>query len=283
MQGDGPQRSGAVKDDVGEAGPGRRWHGRRGIWLGAAVVGLLGVWVFVLAPLTGTGGTGDGTPGPTGSDEGLSTPARFATRVLHDTEATWTNILRAQRQVYEPPQLQLFRDRLADACEESIVSGPFYCPQERQLYVDLAFLERLGQQFDAPVGWAPAYVIAHGVGHHVQQQLGIHARLEAARRRANDADAHALAQRFELQADCFVGVWAHHSPRAREWLERGDLQVALRAIEQAEDETLRGAMPGTRWPDRFERDMEAPRQAWFRRGYFGGRLRDCNTFDAKQP
>ncbi|HWH75253.1 MAG TPA: neutral zinc metallopeptidase [Methylibium sp.] len=261
--------------------------GGRGIGLGTIVVALLASWLLGVNPLTVLGLLGGGSPpsvesapGPAPAPPAGDAPAQFVSVVLRSTEETWGEIFRAGRAEYTPPRLVLFRGATPTACGGGdSAMGPFYCPGDRKVYIDLEFFDTLRQRLGAPGDFAQAYVIAHEVGHHVQQQLGISARVQAARQRSNAAEGNALSVRLELQADCFAGVWAHHSQQARGWLEQGDLEEALNAAAQIGDDTLQRQARGSVVPESFTHGTSAQRMRWFRRGHDGGRPSDCDTFD----
>ncbi len=288
MKWEGHERSDNVEDRRG--GGGRRPGlpgGGRGIGLGTIVVALLASWLFGVNPLTVLGLLGGGplpsaevAPGAAPAPPAGDAQAQFVSVVLRSTEEAWGEIFRAGRAEYTPPRLVLFRGATPTACGSGdSAMGPFYCPGDRKVYIDLEFFDTLRQRLGAPGDFAQAYVIAHEVGHHVQQQLGISARVQAARQRAGQADANALSVRLELQADCFAGVWAHHSQQARGWLEQGDLEEALNAAAQIGDDTLQRQARGSVVPESFTHGTSAQRMRWFRRGQDGGRVSDCNTFD----
>ena len=159
--------------------------------------------------------------------------------------------------------------------------GPFYCPGDSKVYIDLAFFDTLRSRMGAPGDFAQAYVIAHEVGHHVQNQLGITGKVDAMRGRVSPAQMNALSVRVELQADCFAGVWAHHSQKGKGWLDRSDIDEALNAAAQIGDDTLQRRSQGTVVPESFTHGTSAQRQTWFRRGLQTGSVAQCNTFDAR--
>ena len=158
--------------------------------------------------------------------------------------------------------------------------GPFYCPGDRKVYIDLQFYETMRTRLGAPGDFAQAYVISHEVGHHVQNLMGIAEKVDTMRQRAGGAQANALSVRMELQADCFAGVWAHHAQRSRQILEQGDVEEALNAATQIGDDNLQRKSQGTVVPESFTHGSSAQRVSWFKRGMQGGNVRDCNTFDA---
>lgn len=260
--------------------------GGRGIGLGTIVVALLAGWIFGINPLTVLGVLGGGgpglevaQPGPAPAPPADDEQARFVSVVLASTEDVWTPIFRTGNAVYQPPKLALFRGATPTACGTGqSAMGPFYCPGDARVYIDLEFFDTLHRRLGAPGDFAQAYVIAHEVGHHVQNLLGLTAKVEAARRSQSEAQANAMSVRLELQADCFAGLWAHHSQRGRNWLEAGDLEEALNAAAQIGDDTLQRKSQGTVVPESFTHGTSTQRMQWFRRGYDSGRVADCDTF-----
>jgi predicted metalloprotease len=203
----------------------------------------------------------------------------FLAVVLADTEDAWTDLFARAGERYERPTLVLFRDATRSACGlGQAAMGPFYCPGDRKVYLDLAFFDELAQRFAAPGDFAQAYVLAHEIGHHVQTLLGITARTAAAGSARDRAGANALSVRQELQADCFAGVWAHHAHRAREVLEQGDLEEALRAASAIGDDRLQRRTQGHVTPDSFTHGTSEQRSRWFRRGIEEGTVAACDTF-----
>jgi predicted metalloprotease len=160
--------------------------------------------------------------------------------------------------------------------------GPFYCPGDEKVYIYLSFYETMRRQLGAPGDFAQAYVIAHEVGHHVQNLMGITEKVEQARRRMGEAQANAVSVRLELQADCFAGVWAHHAQKARQILEQGDLEEALNAASRIGDDALQRQSTGTVRPESFTHGSSAQRVSWFKRGMQSGSVQECNTFEARQ-
>jgi hypothetical protein len=220
------------------------------------------------------------TPSPTrGEDEARD----FVAVVLADTEDTWRTLFRGMNREYRDPTLVLFTGSVESACGiAGAAVGPFYCPGDHKLYLDLTFLRALRERFSAPGDFAQAYVIAHEVGHHVQTLLGISARVAAARRGASQAEANALSVRQELQADCFAGIWAHHAHATRDILEPGDVDEALRAAAALGDDRLQRQAGGRVVPDSFTHGTSAQRAHWFRRGLAAGAIRECDTFGAAE-
>ena len=206
---------------------------------------------------------------------------RFIAAVLGETEDTWSAIFQANGMTYEPPKLVLYRDQMPTACGTgSAAAGPFYCPLDRKVYLDLSFYQQLAQEFQAPGQFAQAYVLAHEVGHHVQNLLGIADKVRAAQQRAPEAQANQLSVRLELQADCFAGVWAKHADQTKHILEEGDVDSALRAAAAVGDDTLQRRTQGYVVPDSFTHGSSAERISWFKRGFAGGSIQSCDTFSA---
>lgn len=206
----------------------------------------------------------------------------FVAAVLGDTEDTWGEIFRARGAQYVPPKLVLFSQRIQSGCGiASSGAGPFYCPGDRKVYIDLDFYRELEQQFQAPGDFAKAYVLAHEVGHHVQTLLGISDKLRAAQERGNEAQGNALQVRMELQADCFAGIWAHHANRSRHILEAGDIEEALGAAAAVGDDTIQRRTQGEVVPETFTHGSAEQRMTWFKRGLDSGELANCDTFAAR--
>jgi predicted metalloprotease len=203
----------------------------------------------------------------------------FVAVVLADTEDTWHAIFRQAGREYEEPGLVLFRGAVQSACgSASAAMGPFYCPSDRKVYLDLDFFHELQQRFGAAGDFARAYVIAHEVGHHVQNLLGTSDRVRAAQQGQDKAAANALSVKLELQADCYAGVWGNQANRSRQILEDGDIEAALHAASAIGDDTLQKQARGYAVPESFTHGTSAQRVAWFRRGIESGKLADCDTF-----
>jgi uncharacterized protein len=206
---------------------------------------------------------------------------RFIAAVLGETEDTWSALFQAQGATYVPPKLVLYREQMPSACgSASSAVGPFYCPLDRKVYLDLGFFQQLSDEFQAPGLFAEAYVLAHEVGHHVQNLLGIAAQVRAAQQRASEAQANQLSVRLELQADCFAGVWARNADETRHILEAGDVDAALRAAAAVGDDTLQRRAQGYVVPESFTHGTSAERASWFKRGLNSGQIASCDTFSA---
>jgi uncharacterized protein len=203
----------------------------------------------------------------------------LVTVVLADTEDTWSEIFAAAGQTYQPPKLIMFTEAVQTGCGVGqTASGPFYCPADRNVYIDLSFYQELQQRFGAPGDFAQAYVIAHEVGHHVQTLLGISEKTQAARSRAGEAEANALSVRQELQADCFAGLWAHTAEASRPFLDAGDVEEGLNAASAIGDDRLtKGRAP----PESFTHGTSEQRVRWFKRGLESGSIKECDTFGAR--
>jgi hypothetical protein len=262
-----------------------------GIGLGtlllAAVVGLLGGDPGAVLQQAANGGLGGVAP-----EQSRSAPrsgagdrqADFVSVVLADTEDTWSDQFRRLGRTYVPPKLVLFDGVVASACGRAQAAmGPFYCPADRKVYIDLAFYRQLREQLGAPGDFAQAYVIAHEVGHHVQNVLGIEGQVRQAMQRVPQRQANQLSVRLELQADCLAGVWAHQTHRQRRTLEEGDVDEALNAASRIGDDALQRRSSGRVRPDSFTHGSSAQRQQWFARGLRSGDLRQCDTFAGVGP
>lgn len=265
-------------------------RGRRVTRRGAAGGGL-GILVLALAamyfgvdpsvvlqnvPSTGTTTT-ERVPIPAGQEE-LST---FVSVVLADTEDTWRELFNAMGGAYREPTLVLFNGTVESACGiAGAATGPFYCPRDHKVYIDLSFYRDLKERFHAPGDFAQAYVIAHEIGHHVQNLLGILGEVHSSQQRAGKAEANALSVRAELQADCLAGVWANHANRARSILEEGDVEEGLNAAAAIGDDRLQRQGQGYVVPDAFTHGSSEQRMRWFRRGLEQGDMNRCDTFRA---
>jgi len=270
----------------------RRGQGSRGR-IGAGSIGLGTVAIAVIAMLLGVdpstvlnlvGGLNE----PTAQSQSAPPPAddeaaRFISHVLGDTEDTWRMLFAKSGKTYQDPKLVLFSGAADTACGlGQSASGPFYCPGDNKIYIDLVFFKELGSRFGAPGDFAQAYVIGHEVGHHVQNLLGISGQVQAERQRSDPLRANQLSVKLELQADCFAGVWAHHADRTRQVLEAGDVDEGLNAATAIGDDRLQKQSQGHVVPDSFTHGSSAQRVRWFKRGIESGDPGDCNTFKATQ-
>ncbi len=303
MRWDGQRESDNIEDSRGQGpmGGGGMRFGGRSLGIGTIVVALIGGWVLGINPLTLlgmlSGGDGiqmeSGAPsqqvqrGPAGAgSEGTpqDRTGKFVSVVLASTEDVWTDVFRQAGRSYQPPKLRLFDGRTPTACGTGdAAAGPFYCPGDQRVYIDLSFFQLLEQRFKAPGDFAQAYVIAHEVGHHVQNQIGLMDKLQAARSRMSEKQNNAMSVRLELQADCFAGIWAHHSERAKGWLEKGDVEEALRAATAIGDDTLQKQSRGVVVPDAFTHGSARQRMQWFQIGMTQGTLAACDTFKQTSP
>ncbi|PRD45240.1 flagellar biosynthesis protein FlgM [Phyllobacterium phragmitis] len=205
---------------------------------------------------------------------------QFVRTVLAETEDTWSGIFKANGKTYTMPTLVLFNSQVRSACGfASSASGPFYCPGDRKVYIDLSFYNELANRFGASGDFAQAYVLAHEVGHHVQNLLGILPRVNQMRQSMNEADANKLSVRVELQADCFAGIWGHYTNQEG-IVEKGDLEEAINAAHQIGDDTLQKRTQGYVVPETFNHGTSAQRAEWFTRGYNSGKVDSCDTFNA---
>ena len=226
---------------------------------------------------------GPGTQGPplehpkTSSEDDLR---QFVGVVLADTEDVWHDIFRQYGQKYSDPKLVLFSGATRSACGTGMAAmGPFYCPNDEKVYIDLDFYDELKSRFKVQGDFAEAYVLAHEVGHHVQKLLGIMDQVEAARQRMSQTDGNALQVRVELQADCFAGIFANHAQESKNIIEPGDIDEALNAASAIGDDKIQKQTQGYVVPDAFTHGSSAQRQRWFKRGYESGKLESCDTFN----
>ena len=251
------------------------------------VLRAMGVDVIGLLQQSGmlTGGSSSGS-GYQQSDNsgGTATPAndetkQFVATVLADTEDTWTGIFKSMGKTYTDPKLVLFSGSFPSACgQASAATGPFYCPSDQKVYLDMAFFQQMKDQFGASGDFAQAYVIAHEVGHHVQDLLGILPKFNQARQTMNEVDANKMSVRIELQADCFAGIWGKYTQQ-KGILQQGDLEEALNAAQQIGDDTLQKRSQGYVVPDSFNHGTSAQRVKWFKQGFDSGKLSDCDTLN----
>lgn len=257
-----------------------------GLPIGGGIGGL--VLLLLFSALTGQnpvdlingGSSSDQTVGTSGVRD--DPQAEFVSVVLADTEQTWTEILRANGQTYQPPTLVLFTDATQSACGVGQAAmGPFYCPADRKVYLDLSFFHDLDTRFGAPGDFAQAYVVAHEVGHHLQTLTGLSDRVGAARERAgSEREVNALSVRMELQADCYAGVWGHYAAQ-RGLLEPGDAEEGLRAAAAIGDDRLQRQTQGRVVPESFTHGSSEERMRWLQRGIESGRMEACDTFGSE--
>jgi predicted metalloprotease len=285
-------------EDVRGAGGGGGFQFRpvHGIGLGTIAIALVGGWLFGINPLqilgllsggdvnsTQTAPLPQAAPQTQDQAQG-SAPEdpnkKFVSQILRSTEVVWTDYFKQLGRTYENPKLILFTDSYPTACGQGqAAAGPFYCPNDRIVYLDMGFFDLMTQQLNAPGQFAHAYVIGHEVGHHVQNLLGILGKVDAVREHSSEADANALSVKIELQADCFAGVWARRAQQERGWrLEQGDIETALNAASQIGDDTLQRKARGTVVPESFTHGTSAQRVSWFKRGMDSGDINQCDTF-----
>ena len=261
--------------------------GGRSIGIGTIVLALVAMYFGVDPSVvlnTATGPAPSEAPsGPAAKPPANDRGAKFMSQVLADTEDTWKAIFTQNGKQYVEPKLVLFSGATPTACGTGqSAMGPFYCPADQKVYIDLRFYDELKSRFRAPGDFAQAYVIAHEIGHHVQNQLGISGKVDRMRQRAGEAEGNQLSVRLELQADCFAGIWANHADRSRHVLESGDIEEGLNAATAIGDDTLQRQTRGTVVPESFTHGSSAQRVRWFKRGVETGDLRQCDTFAAKQ-
>ncbi|MBB3179186.1 neutral zinc metallopeptidase [Variovorax sp. Sphag1AA] len=292
MRWEGNEQSDNVEDRRDDGGGGGGFGfpvGGRGIGIGTVAVALIAGWIFGINPLTVLGLLSGGEPAPQVQQQGPAhkppandQEAAFVSTVLKNTEVVWSDIFRQNGGTYTPPKLVLFRGATPTACGtgESAM-GPFYCPGDKKVYIDLGFYETLRNQLGAPGVFAQAYVIAHEIGHHVQDELGITAKVDQMRGRLSQTQNNAVSVRVELQADCLAGVWAHHSQQSKQWLDPGDIESAMNAAQKIGDDALQRSAGRAVVPDSFTHGTSAQRQRWFSTGFKSGDLRDCDTFAAR--
>jgi predicted metalloprotease len=275
------RRSDNVEDSRGTPGGGGGGGFKLGI--GGLVVVAIAYFAGVdprlilgMMEATQTGATQQAAPqtGTPADEQG-----QFVSVVLADTEDTWGAIFSAAGRSYEAPKLRLFSGGVQSGCgQASAQVGPFYCPEDARVYIDLDFYARLSQQFKFSGDFAEAYVIAHEVGHHVQNLLGIAAKVHGAQERAGEQEGNQLQVRMELQADCYAGIWANHADRSRHILESGDVEEALGAAAAVGDDMIQQKTQGRVVPDSFTHGSAAQRQRWFKTGLDSGKIESCDTF-----
>ena len=289
MKWEGNRESDNVEDRRdGGGGGGGGMLGGRGIGIGTIVIALVGGWVFGVNPLTilsllsGGGGGEQVQQAPAPRPPADDRMAKFVSTVLADTEDVWKDVFAKGGKTYSEPRLVLYRGATPTACGTGqSAMGPFYCPGDQKVYIDLAFYEVLKSRMGAPGDFAQAYVIAHEVGHHVQNLLGISEKMDQMRNRVSQQEYNALSVRLELQADCLAGVWANHAQNARQILENGDVEEAMNAAAKIGDDALQRAGGGAVVPESFTHGTSAQRQRWFNTGLQGGTVKGCDTFSAR--
>ena len=281
MKWEGNRTSDNVEDRRRGGGGG---GGKGGIGVGTIVIALLGGWIFGVNPLTvleflsSDAPTAQVQQAPPQDDR----MAQFVSTVLADTEDVWGTVFRQGGAQYQQPKLVLFRGATSTACGKGEAAmGPFYCPADQKVYIDLGFYETLKNELGAPGEFAQAYVIAHEVGHHVQHLLGISDKVDSQRGRISQVKYNQLSVKLELQADCFAGVWANHAQSARQILEQGDIEAAMNAAAKIGDDALQKQSQGRVVPDSFTHGTSAQRVRWFKQGLQNGSVQGCDTFSAR--
>lgn len=295
MRWEGDRQSDNVEDRRGDGGGGGGFGGfglgGRSIGIGTLVIALVGGWIFGINPVTILSllsGGGAPTqqvsqPRPQGGAPANDRETQFVRTTLAYTEDAWGQVFREQGAEYQPTRLVLFEGRTQTSCGVGqSATGPFYCPADSTVYIDLGFFRTMQQRFNVEGEFAQAYVIAHEVGHHVQNLLGISNKVHAAQQRASETQGNALSVRLELQADCFAGVWAKRTNQKEQILEAGDVETALNAASAIGDDALQRQSRGVVVPDSFTHGSSAQRVRWFQRGLESGEVSACNTFDARQ-
>ena len=288
---------------------GRRGSGRRipmgggsrraggGMGIGTMIIIGIVLWFLGINPLTLLGGMGGGLGGGLGPslspntsqpqyDRSSGTGGRndemkaFMATILGSTEEIWKGVFKAYGKSYPNPKLNLFTGQVRSACGlASAASGPFYCPGDSEVYIDLSFYKQLATEFGAKGDFAQAYVLAHEVGHHVQNVIGVLPQFNRMRRSMGKVEVNKMSVKVELQADCFAGIWGHYVNREG-WLERGDLEEALVAANQIGDDTIQKRTQGYVVPESFNHGTSEQRRVWFRKGFDSGRMEACDTFKA---
>lgn len=276
-----------IRDGNGGSGGGLPIGGG-GLSIGGVVVALVASYFLGVNPLTVLNMLSGGQSAPHATQSAPSAhqpPAndeqtRFVRTVLADTEDVWGQLFQNAGSQYQNPKLVLFRGAVATACGQGqSATGPFYCPGDQKVYIDLDFYDVLRDRLGAPGDFAQAYVIAHEIGHHVQNLMGTSEKMEAMQGRVSQAQYNALSVRLELQADCYAGVWAYHANQSRQIIEAGDVDEALNAAAQIGDDTLQRNAGRHVSPESFTHGSSQQRVTWFKRGMDSGDIRQCNTFD----
>jgi uncharacterized protein len=290
MKWEGDRESSNVEDRRGGGGGGGGFGiGGKSVGIGTIAIALVASLFFGVDPGTVIGMMGGGEPAPQVQQRGPdAAPAadpetRRIRTVLAYTEDAWTPLFAAQGATYQPPKLVLFEGRTPTACGTgNSASGPFYCPGDSKVYIDLNFFRMMQQRFNVGGEFAEAYVIAHEVGHHVQNLIGVSDKVQNAQRQMSERQGNALSVKLELQADCFAGVWAFHTQKKEAFLEAGDVETALATATAIGDDAIQRKSQGTVVPDSFTHGSSAQRVRWFKRGMETGDVQQCNTFEAAQ-
>ena len=287
MRMDDQRESDNLEDRRGSGGGGLSFGGGR-MGLGTIAIALVASYFLGINPMTVLNMlSGGGMPAIEQSAPAAHRPpaddqmAKFVSKVLASTEDTWNEVFRANGRQYQEPKLVLFTGATPTACGTGqSAMGPFYCPGDQKVYIDLAFYRDLKDRFKAPGEFAQAYVIAHEVGHHVQNLLGIAEKVHSTQQRVGKAEANALSVRMELQADCLAGVWGKRTDTMKNVLEPGDLEAALTAASAIGDDRLQQQSQGRIVPESFTHGSSDQRVRWFRKGFESGDMNQCNTFKA---
>jgi predicted metalloprotease len=288
MRWEGERESSNVEDYRGGGGGGGGFGiGGRSIGIGTIVIALVGGAIFGINPLTILSLLSGG-PAPVQQQaprqqnpQAEDRDSKFVRVVLANTEDVWAQVFSRGGATYQPTHLVMYTGGIRTGCGAGQAAmGPFYCPADSKVYIDLGFYRTLRDRLGAPGEFAQAYVIAHEVGHHVQHLLGITDKVDQARARASQAQGNALSVRVELQADCFAGVWAHYSQESKQWLDPGDIEAALNAAQKIGDDTLQRSAGRAVVPESFTHGSSAQRQRWFTTGWQSGSVKSCDTFSA---
>ncbi|MFL6693620.1 MAG: neutral zinc metallopeptidase [Ramlibacter sp.] len=289
MRWEGERESSNVEDYRGGGGGGGGGFGLggRSIGIGTIVIALVGGAIFGINPLTILSLLSGG-PAPVQQQaprqqnpKAEDRDSKFVRVVLANTEDVWSQVFSKGGATYQPAHLVMYTGGIRTGCGSGQAAmGPFYCPADSKVYIDLGFYRTLRDQLGAPGEFAQAYVIAHEVGHHVQHLLGITDRVDQLRARSSQAQGNALSVRVELQADCFAGVWAHYSQESKKWLDPGDIESALNAAQKIGDDTLQRSAGRAVVPESFTHGSSAQRQRWFTTGWQTGSVKSCDTFAA---
>jgi uncharacterized protein len=288
MRTDNERESSNIEDRRGSEGGGGGFSlgGGRNLGLGTIVVAFVASWALGMNPMTvlsllSGGSAPQSQSAPAHQPAANDVDARFVSVVLADTEDVWRDIFKQAGSQYREPKLVLFSGQTPTACGTGQAAmGPFYCPGDEKVYIDLRFYQELRDRYKAPGDFAQAYVIAHEVGHHVQNLLGTSGKVDAMRGRTSEAQQNQLSVRLELQADCYAGVWANHAQKMRNIIEAGDIDEAMTAAAAVGDDSIQMAARGTVVPESFTHGSAAQRTKWFHNGFETGDLNQCNTFAA---
>lgn len=288
MRTDNERQSDNIEDRRRGGGRGGvRIGGGRGMGLGTIAIALIASWAFGMNPMTvlnmlSGGGAAVAQSTPDRTPPANDADARFVSVVLANTEDVWRDIFKQAGSQYRDPKLVLFTGQTPTACGTGqAASGPFYCPGDEKVYIDLHFYQQLRDRFKAPGDFAQAYVIAHEVGHHVQNLLGTSGKVDAMRGRVSETQYNQLSVKLELQADCYAGVWANHAQEMRNILEQGDIEEAMTAAAAVGDDSIQMATQGVVVPESFTHGSAAQRAHWFHTGIETGDANRCDTFSTR--